>query len=111
MPSTVFTCAVILLLSLTISFAHAMLVSPIEEYATLTMPSEARSGKSGCVVKAGTRVQVLGRPSSLSEKKPSTFMFVHIAEGPCTGYELTIDERYLTDFSETPSVMKRDRDM
>lgn len=101
-----YSCAAILALPLTISFAHAMLVSPIEEYATLTMPSEARSGKSRCVAKAGTCVRVLGRPSSLSEKQSSTFMFVHIAEGPCIGYELTIDERYLTNFNETYSVVK-----
>jgi len=46
-------------------------------------------------------VGVLGRPTSPSDGKPGTLVFVKIAEGSCIGYELTIDQRYLTDFGDT----------
>jgi hypothetical protein len=89
-----------LLASLTTT-SFAMRLSGIKEYATLTKASVARSGRHSCTAAAGCTVEIVGRPTSLSDPAVSAHLFVRVTTGRCAGYELTIAEALLSDFRET----------
>lgn len=79
-----------------------MRLSDVEEYATLARSAEGRLGDLRCTVPEGSTVRVIGQPVSLDDASPSTMHFVRVVDGPCGGFEATLDEGALRDFRASP---------
>lgn len=74
-----------------------MRLVPEPEFATLGQATETTRGSSNCRAPVGSKLQLLGWPTSLAEPGRRSRMAVRVRGGACDGFEATVEEDQLLD--------------